>query len=309
MIQHQPTRRTPAKTTLAALGLISVAALTLGACGSSANATAPKPSASASASTGGGSANGGANGANRAVSGLIADVTGSTAQVQGATSQTAVSWTDSTTFTAQVPATAADLTVGACVVARAAQPAAATANGATSSASPTSVAAETIQITPATNGSCAPARGAGPGAQGAGGTSASPGPQPSRSGGGSGAGNRRGGMGAFGQIASVGDGTLTVTMVANPNASGQTSPQGATQTVTWTSATTITKQAAATAAGVVVGQCMSATGAHDSTGAVTATSIRLSAPVNGSCNTGFVGRGNRPGGVGSTATPSASSNG
>jgi hypothetical protein len=85
--------------------------LSLAACGgsdtSSAAGTTQAEGQQSQAQAGGGRSPGG--------SGEVTDVSGSTAQVKGQDSQVAVTWTDSTTFTQQVAATAADVAVGSCV--------------------------------------------------------------------------------------------------------------------------------------------------------------------------------------------------
>ena len=55
-------------------------------------------------------------------------------------------------------------------------------------------------------------------------------------------------------------------------------------TVTTSSATTYTTTKAATSSAVAVGKCVSARGATDNTGAVTATSIAVTPAVNGACS-------------------------
>ena len=66
-----------------------------------------------------------------------------------------------------------------------------------------------------------------------------------------------------------------------PTASASATP---TQ-VTLTSKTVITKTVKTTSASLKVGLCASAQGKTDSTGAVTATSIRLTSASKGSCTT------------------------
>jgi hypothetical protein len=60
--------------------------------------------------------------------------------------------------------------------------------------------------------------------------------------------------------------------------------------VTTTSATTYTQQQKATATALKQGVCVTARGAQDSSGTVTATSIAVRPAVNGSCTNGFGGR-------------------
>ena len=65
-----------------------------------------------------------------------------------------------------------------------------------------------------------------------------------------------------------------------------------------------------TASAIVVGQCARATGSADSTGAITATSLTISAPTNGTCTSGFGFRGGFGGGAaGGPGTPGGASTG
>lgn len=75
-------------------------------------------------------------------------------------------------------------------------------------------------------------------------------------------------------------------------------------TVTVTPSTRYVATMAATSSAVKGGVCVQATGPSDSTGAVAATRIGISDAVNGSCTTGFGGRGGfgRTRGGESTAT-------
>jgi septal ring factor EnvC (AmiA/AmiB activator) len=65
-------------------------------------------------------------------------------------------------------------------------------------------------------------------------------------------------------------------------------------TVNLTGDTTYTKQAKTDTKAIATGMCILATGKADSTGALAATAVRLSAPVNGACTAGF-GRRNASG--------------
>lgn len=262
--------KTP-RTVVLTLGAGLALTLALSACGSSAgtgassSGSSPSPTASASGSGGG---NGSAGQRFSGASGLVAQVSGSTAQVQSASSQTAVSWTASTTFTKQVAATSSALAVGECVLARPARQGGTGSGGsgrsgsASLSAAPTSITAATVQLSQPVNGQCA-----GPAATA----------------------NRRGGLGGFGgfgTVATISSGSFTVQVPAAGSQSARTT------TVDYGASTTFTTQASAGAGDVQVGECLSAVGPHDTTGAVTATSIRLAPAVNGQCANGF---GRRPG--------------
>jgi hypothetical protein len=282
---------------IAAATVAVAAALTLTACSMiPSGSSSPTPTASARGFGGGGGA------AFPGASGLIAAVDGSTAQVQSTSAQTAVSWTSTTAFTQQVAGTSADVAVGSCIVAR-------PATGTSTSTSSTTLAAATIEVVPETNGTCAAGltgMAGGPGGRREG--SGTPG---AGQGDGSGQGARNGqgrpsgaptpgaggrgfaGFGVTGSVTAVEGGSITVSVqrFARSGATASPTPQASTQTVTWSSSTTFTKLQKADASAVVVGQCMTALGKTDDTGALTATAIAVTPPVNGSCSSGFGGRG------------------
>ncbi len=111
--------------------------------------------------------------------------------------------------------------------------------------------------------------------------------------------NGAGGPGGFGERASgtVGSVSGDVIVVTQTD---PTTNQTTDRTVTVTSTTMYTRTATAASDTLVVGKCAVVQGSADSKGAVTATSIAVSAPPAGSttCNTGF-GRGrNGQGGAG-----------
>jgi hypothetical protein len=214
------------------------------------------------------------------VSGLLAAIQGTTLQVQGTSSQTAVVYTSATTLTATVPAKSTDVAVGDCVAVRSA---------ATNGGSPaTAVTATSVTLSAPVAGSCAP--GGGAGGQGGRPNFARPSGAPAgvRPSGAPGAGRGFGG-GAFGKVTALSGTGFTVASSggqqpgASPNAS--TSPI----VVTTTSTTAFTKQQAATAAALKVGVCVTARGAQDASGTVTATNIAVRPAVNGTCSNGFGG--------------------
>jgi hypothetical protein len=82
--------------------------------------------------------------------------------------------------------------------------------------------------------------------------------------------------GADGQLVQISGNTLTLS-----------STSGIDTTVTYTASTVITKTSTGTVADVVPGVCITATGAKDATGAITAATVSVSSPVNGSCSAGF----------------------
>ena len=321
-LDDRRTRRPMAAAAALAPVLASVLALT--ACGSSgpssaAAANAPgQASGRASGQAGQGSGRFGSGQSGRGfpgTSGRVADVTGSTAQVQGPTSQTAVTWTRTTVFTAQTRTTSSTLRVGDCVSARPALPAGAPGSRVTGTPAPTptpsssesSVAAATVEIFPATNGTCEQYGLAGV----LGGFGDRTGaPTPTRTGGqqtpppggpnGFGAGLR----GATGRVTALGRGSFTVEPVARRGADGATTATTGPVTVTYAADTTFTSLGTSAASAVKVGACMTAFGKADDTGALTATSIQLSQPVGGSCTTAFRDGAGRPGAT-ATGTPNA----
>jgi hypothetical protein len=100
-------------------------------------------------------------------------------------------------------------------------------------------------------------------------------------------------------VSAVNGDTITVleTMRARGpgSATATATPPPPTVTVTTIGSTTYTAQKAAAASDIAVGECASALGKADDTGAVTATSISLRPATNGSCTTGFGGRGGATG--------------
>jgi len=207
--------------------------------------------------------------------GKVAAVAGSTAQVQGMDGQVAVTWNGSTTFTKDVAGTLADIEVGSCVLV------APSGDSGSSSTPATQVTAANVRITAKTNGSCGVGlRGPG-GPDGPDGGQAGTGPQlngtpPS----GAPDGQRpqvRAIGGAIGEVTAVTSDGFTVDSVL-PGSDDKSA-----MTVTVSGDTTYTKTAAGAAADVKVGVCVAASGTTDDTGAVTATTIAVSQPVDGAC--------------------------
>ncbi len=91
--------------------------------------------------------------------------------------------------------------------------------------------------------------------------------------------------GTFGQIVQVNGGALTVSTAAGD------------VPVAYTSTTTITSTSTGSPGDIVAGTCVVIAGLKDATGAVTASTVRLSHTVNGSCSTtNFPGGGRRAAG-------------
>ena len=300
--------------TLPYAGIAVVTALALAGCGpSSASGNAGAP-AGGSTPAPTGTAGGGAGGQRQpGVNGLIAAVTGSTMQVQTRTDQTAVTWNDSTTFTTTASATLADVTVGTCVTVL--EPASGgSATSGSGSAPATSMTAASVDVRPAVNGQCAGfgGPGGGPGGPGAGATPPTGAPTGSATtGSGAGRGGGDGRRVVAGQVTAVSGDTITVQETMRPRGTdtgtATATPTTATVTVTTNASTTYTAQKAAAASDVVVGECASALGKADDTGAVTATSISLRPATNGSCTNGFGGPGGGRGAATGTATTGGSS--
>lgn len=293
----------PARRRLLLTAAPAIAGLLLvSACGGSGSASAS--SASSAPAAGNSNAAGGQGNARfPGATGEIAAETGSTLQVQNTSSQTAVTYSSTTRITNTVTATAADVKVGMCAVAR-------PATGSNNSSSTTTVAAATVVLSDPVNGSCTGGFGGATGAgfsSGAGGFArrfgdGSPPPRPSAS--------RSPGAGGFNRVAFGANGLITKVEGSSfvvrserrafrggATPSGAASPTVTDVTVTTTSSTRYSKTVTATPAALAVGECVTAIGKTDDTGAVTASSIAIGAKVNGSCSTGF---GRRPGGFGGT---------
>lgn len=277
-----------------------------------------------SGGTGSSTAGGGQRQQTPSASGTIAALTGTTLQVQGADSQTAVTFGDSTTITTTVAAALTDVAVGSCVLATAesATSGSATAPGSATTQSPalaTGGATDTgpltaarVVISDAVDGACTQTggMGGGMGFGAPGGAAPTDGAFPtdgamptdgSFPAGGAGMGSGAGGFGnvVFGLVSAVDGDTVTVTTA------GQSA---GTRTVTVTDTTTYTKTVAGDASALVVGQCARAVGTEDTSGAIAATTIAVSAPSATGCSTA-TGRGGRMGGNRSGTTTSSSANG
>jgi hypothetical protein len=302
--------------TLGATASVGVVMALLAGCSSSPSAVAAT-GGTTGATTGGTGTTGNSNTAFPGASGQIAAVSGKTLQVQGASSQTAVTYTASTKITEVVSAAESDLAVGKCV---SVTPVASTDTSGSTATTPdlsAPITAASVSISDAVNGSCMRGGGTGggfggghrAGATGATGATGAAAPSGSATGatgatgaGGGMGGGMRGGGGANGMIASISGDTMTVTMMTRPagatGATGSTGSTTVTRTVTLNSSTTYTETQSAADSALTVGKCVSAVGTSDSSGAITASSISIRPMVNGSCSTGFGGRGMRGGGFG-----------
>lgn len=241
-------------------------------------------------------------------SGTIADITGSTLQVQNQTDgQVAVTYSGTTTFTAQVAAARSDVKVGSCVTVT---PVASSTSG---SAPADAVTAGAVRISQPQNGGCSRGFGGfagfGGGRRPSGFPSGRPSDRPTDVPSGAPSGAVRGGFGgANGTVAAVTASGFTVTEERPDFSSGQPSPGASpsmtttTVTVTVEGSTTYTTTKPATSAALKVGKCVTATGQADSTGAIAATRIAVSDPENGQCGGfGFFRGGSAPARVGGAA--------
>jgi hypothetical protein len=213
--------------------------------------------------------------------GTIAQVSGSQLQIQNqAEGQVTVYVNSKTAISKTVSAKRTDLSVGRCVSVTGPEQ---TNSGTPSADNTTPFSAVDVRITSA-SGTCA----TGPGGSGGGGggnggfggrgqftppAGATPFPRPS---------NRTFARRAVGKVTSVSGSTITV---ERSDQSGSTT----TTTITLTGSTTYTKTVKAAKSALVVGQCATAIGQADETGAITASTIQVSAPDSNGCSSGFGG--------------------
>jgi hypothetical protein len=165
-----------------------------------------------------------------------------------------------------------------------------------------------VEISPSVNGQCSVRGGFRAGGGRPPGTAGQPTrppgtPNPGRAGGPGAGGNGFGGLGAFGKITAVNGASITL---ESSRPSNGTAPSTAptTRTVQTPAGTKYTRTVTASAKALVVGRCITAQGPADSTGSITATSIAVRPSENGSCSTGFSGRG-----FGGRGTPAGSNAG
>jgi hypothetical protein len=219
------------------------------------------------------------------VSGKIVARSGSTIQVRTVSGQNAVSFTGKTSVNQEKPAKASDVAVGVCATVRSVP-----GTGADTTAS--TITAASVNLSEPVSGGCRAGFGGFGGAgrpngrpSGAAGTRSDAPPSGSPSGGAP-SGAPRGFGGAGGLVTAVSGSSMTVEEVRGT--AGTTTKV----TVALTADTTYTRQVKAGTDAITTGQCVLATGPTDSTGAMAATAIRLSPPVNGVC--GFTRRGQGP---------------
>lgn len=260
--------------TLVLVALTSAAALALAACGGSDGATSTTATSAPAQQQ-----------QFPGASGLIARISGTTLQVQSQDAQKAVTYGGTTEITQTKSVALSQVKAGDCVV----------ANGADASGTLT---ATTVRVSAPVNGACtnAGAPGGGPGGGGGGGAGM---PQGGMPGGGappSGmpGGGPNGGAGftiATGKVTSTSASGLVLSgrlITIGPSAKPTTGTDGPVSIAT-TGTTKVTKEVAATKSELVVGQCARAIGQADEKGTIAARTIAVSAPVDGSCRSGFGG--------------------
>lgn len=256
--------------------VLATTGLLLAACGSSA-ATAAKSSSSGTSGNGApGSPFGrGRNFSPPAADGEISAVSNNTMTVTGSSgTSTTVNWTSSTTMTDTKTMPASSITPGTCI---------SVIQFPTSNTLTPNAKLLSLTIT-STSGTCTPQGRDFPGAK--------------KSSGGSG--GFPGGGAGFGFSPVVGK-VKSVTSTAVVIDETSTSKV---KTIAITSSTTATEREKGSSTDLVQGQCALVEGAASSSGAVSASSISISAPVNGACSSfGEFGGRNFPGSEPSTGSP------
>lgn len=187
------------------------------------------------------------------VNGLIASVSGNAIQVTEQTGAATVDFTPSTKITEVTPAQLSNVTTGSCVTVRP-TPESATAPGG-------AVTAESVRVSPATDGKCPEAKRPAVGSTTTEPTAPPSGPEKPRP--------------VHGTVASVTGNTINVTST-DPNGNpSQTN-------VTVTDTTKYTQRNPATAQAITQGKCITARGTKDG-GTLQATKINLQPADNGNC--------------------------
>lgn len=274
---------------LIGLGVVAAGAV-LAAC-SSGSSGKPSTSPAAATPSASPSRSGGAGFRGPAASGIIAEVSSGSIEVQSSSAgQVTVTYTAKTAISDTASTSLSAVKVGSCMLAAAQPP-----SSSSSSSPSTSFTAATVFVSPAAGGKCQVAGGFG-GGRGPGGTG-TPRSFPSGFPSGFPTGARPSGArsrGAFGNFERA-DGKVTAISGSTITVSGTNPRTHATTTysVTVNASTKYTQTLTATARALTVGKCAAANGKTNDTGAVAATSIRITPAVNGTCDTGFGGR--RPG--------------
>lgn len=274
------------KRTLGVLGTGAALAVVLGACGgggSSATSTTT-PTTGPARSGSNGSAGGGFPGA----TGQVAAISSASMEVQNQqTGQVTVAWTSSTTFTKTVTLSASSVAPGDCV----------TVVGSTSGGQLT---ARTVTMSqPDSSGNCTGRFG---GTRAGGGFprgTAPSGSVPSRPTGSLPAAAANFGF-ASGKVTSVNGATLVIFGTSSSGFRGRQSGNTSTPpttlpsssiSITLSSSTTYTETQTAAASDLAVGDCVTANGTSDSTGAIAARTVRITSTGGQSCGSGFASGG------------------
>jgi hypothetical protein len=253
--------------------------------------------------------------------GSVAALSATSMEVQNPSSgQTTVNWTSSTQFSKTVTESVSAITVGDCV----------TATGTASKKSKTTVAARDLSVSmPNSSGACV-----GTSTNGAGGSnigiraggpaggfqfrSGSGGGPPGGGGGfpkGASPGNFRRQLAnlsiASGKVTAVSASTLTISGISvSPGSFPKTSqskskkpptPKVQTLKVMTSSSTPVSATQSAASTDLALGDCVNAFGPAATNGSVTASTVRITLPVGGSCTGGFFKRTNGSGGGGGPA--------
>lgn len=249
---------------------LALATLLVG-CGSDDATTNATDDVSAAAGAPSGAPSGGPGGGGMpGAFGEIAAVDGKVLQVRSQmTGQVAVTYTDATTITSQAAAKLADVTAGVCVVVRTADT---DTDAGSDTEAPTEVTAASVAISTAGDDGCSAGFGGGPGGGGPGNGERPTGMPTDLPSGAPGGG--RDGFGGFGTVGAVTSVSATGFVVES---------QGGDVTVIVGADTTYSKQVASDASALTVGRCVQAQGESDDTGAVTASTIRVSNKVGDQC--------------------------
>jgi hypothetical protein len=267
--------------------------LAVAACGGGSSASSSTPSAAPSPSA----SRSGSGQTPPGAFGTAAAVSPSSLEVQNPSSgQVTVNFGAATKFSEAEPAALSAVAVGDCVV----------ATGTPSAGASGSLTARTVSITQPIGGLCTAQPGAGFGSGGfrprLGNGRSTPSPRPS------GRPANRNGATAFGKVASMSGSSFVVQGTLRTFTGSSASPSSASTKVTVTvgASTTFTKVVPVTHTALAVGECISALGPVDDTGAVTATSIGIRPAGPNGCFTGF---GRQGGGTGSGGASTGTSNG
>jgi hypothetical protein len=228
-----------------------------------------------------------------AASGTIAEVSAGSIELQSQSAgQVTVTYTSKTAITATASTTLAAVTPGTCVLAASGSSGGSSSGASSPGTQPTAFTAVTVFVSKPVNGECTPSFTARGGPQGSGRPSGFPGTgAPSLPSGARPSGGGFGAARADGKVTAVSGATITV---AGTNVR---TDAAVTYTVTVNADTKYSKMASATANALVVGKCAIANGKTGDTGAVAATSIRITPPTNGSCSVVVFGA-RRSGGTG-----------